>query len=69
MIKVELEPTEFRREGAELCCFCWKPTRYWSGGGWIACCRSCAKEHDEKDLPTRDEWWEKAAAKRRAATI
>jgi hypothetical protein len=43
----------------ELCCFCWKPTKFWTGrdgGISVACCQDCAKVHKREDLPTKRQW-------------
>lgn len=61
MIQVHLEPEEqFFRRVVERCCFCRDETRYWVtpgfGGELVACCPTCAKVAEIKDLPTKAEW-------------
>ena len=40
----------------ERCCFCRARTNMWHAGKDVACCESCAEEHDESDLPSKKEW-------------
>lgn len=47
----------------ESCCFCRKPTPYWTAikgrmpGEQVACCQPCAATHDPKDVPTKAQWF------------
>ena len=64
-VKVEKEPASIEAEFStqELCCFCWKPTRYWVApitGQSVACCRKCAPKYGPRDLPSKAEWCRRA---------
>ena len=49
----------------ERCCFCRKPTPWWTKlprrtpGAQVACCQACSQERKHKDVPTKDEWCDK----------
>ncbi len=63
-ITVQKEPAAIAKEfpsttQIELCCFCWKPTRYWVApvtGQSVACCPKCAPKYHPRDLPSKAEW-------------
>jgi hypothetical protein len=42
---------------AEFCCRCQKLTRYWYQPKDVALCLSCAAIVDDKDIPTKVEWF------------
>jgi len=60
-ITVIHEPDDVPRTATrELCCFCYKPTRFWVApmtGESVACCPGCASAHDSCELPTKRAWW------------
>lgn len=47
----------------ENCCFCRRPTRYWTElasrkpGGQVACCPDCAGRAEPSDVPSKKTWW------------
>jgi hypothetical protein len=64
MVRINKEP------GAappfERCCFCRKPTVWWTTntkgkvtGDSVACCDVCAPKHDRPDVPSKKEWMAK----------
>lgn len=63
-IFVEQEPKDMGMWGAERCCFCRKPTAYWTllpdgakvTGKSVACCQACAKRAYREDVPTKEVW-------------
>lgn len=64
-VPVEHEPNDFPiAHIQEACCFCRKPTRYWTAladrkpGQQVACCQSCAAAHKPSEVPTKDAWWD-----------
>ena len=60
MIKVEQEPDA--EPPFEPCCFCRKPTPFWTclegrnEGQQVACCKSCALYAHVQDVPTKAVW-------------
>lgn len=50
MIKVRLEPPEYRGMPKENCVFCDEATRYWYGSGESPVCQPCAKTHKVSDI-------------------
>lgn len=56
----------------ENCCFCRAPTKFWTeledrtGGAQVACCRSCAEQHEPSEVPTKLDWFKKEKALREA---
>lgn len=53
------DPDRLVRMGIEECCFCWKPTRYWSAKD-VAVCPQCAEVKTLNQVPTKDEWCRQA---------
>lgn len=56
-VEVVDEPKEFAKEPAEHCCVCNDPTRTWFKEKDVALCRQCAEDIDEKDVPSKEEWF------------
>lgn len=52
----------------ERCCFCRTPTRQWTEladrapGAQVACCKSCAAQHEPAEVPTKLAWFRKEQA-------
>lgn len=62
MIVVEEETdSALLRFGVELCCFCWKPTRFWYEPNDVAVCPEDAATHDPSDVPTKEAWCDEHA--------
>lgn len=46
----------------ESCCFCDKPTPFWTAmmrradGEQVACCPKCAPLHNQRDVPSKAKW-------------
>lgn len=57
-VKVVKEPEEFRLYPAEGCCICNKPTRTWHEKNDVALCDDCSHDIEERDIPTKKEWFE-----------
>lgn len=62
MIKVHKEPEDLPFASvAERCCFCRANTKFWvtleDMRKSVACCESCAKHADPKDVPSKKEWF------------
>jgi predicted amidophosphoribosyltransferase len=55
-IKIHKEPATVSRFELENCCFCRRPTPFWTEGGQVACCERCAARGYPEDLPTKEEW-------------
>ena len=43
----------------EKCCVCDNPTPFWHLKSNVPLCGSCAANMEEKDLPTKEEYWNK----------
>jgi hypothetical protein len=62
MIRIEMEPQPERP--FERCCFCRRPTPYWTliaaraPGAQVACCPDCAKKHRVSEVPTKKAWFD-----------
>jgi hypothetical protein len=56
-IKVVKEPAEFNGSLCENCFRCQRTTRYWFERKDVPCCPSCAKQIEEADVPTKEEWF------------
>lgn len=58
MIEVHQEPGSF--SCLENCCFCRKPTSYWTGkeasASSVACCFDCARFARPQDIPAKADW-------------
>jgi hypothetical protein len=54
-IEVKLEKDDLPL-GVERCCFCRKITPYWYKPADVACCQSCAKRADDRDVPDKKTW-------------
>jgi len=58
MIPVAREPKALSNTGIyENCCFCGVPSPFWYEKNDVCVCKSCAEEKDEKDVPTKEEWF------------
>lgn len=70
-IPLVAEPTDIpiRSIDLERCCFCRTRTNMWHAEKDVACCESCAQDHEEGDLPTKEEWCRKEAGLTRKASI
>lgn len=57
MIDIHKEASGLEKELGclESCCFCGKPTTWWTKDD-VACCPFCALEKQEKDVPAKGEW-------------
>lgn len=66
-IKITREPDSLSRFGSEHCAFCGQTTPYWSVRKDVAVCTACAEDHDEKDVPTKNEWCESDQGKGKMA--
>ena len=61
-IRLEREPKDQGGPPYERCCFCRKPTAFWTRiaarkpGQQVACCPDCAWSHKVKDVPTKRAW-------------
>ena len=68
-VPVRREPKAFTAKWQELenCCFCRKPTPYWTAlkdrtpGEQVACCETCAAGKMPTQVPTKQEWFDKEA--------
>ena len=55
----------------EECCFCCKPTVFWTklpdrkGGEQVACCPLCAKPRTPSEVPSKPQWCEDASKRDR----
>lgn len=62
MIPTQREPGEWRRWESERCCFCRKPTPFWTAledrtpGQQVACCETCSGLHEPSEVPSKAEW-------------
>lgn len=62
-------PVEAEKDAGNLpyerCCFCRKPTPYWTtltsrpANENVACCKKCAEVYRIKDVPSKRYWCEK----------
>lgn len=75
IIVVGNEPGPDEDAHFESCCFCRKPTTWWSvrrgkkiGQDDVACCRKCASQHRLSELPTKQEWLASQQVKDRRPT-
>jgi hypothetical protein len=66
---IPIEKQEDPSPPFEECCFCFKPTPYWTelpdrtGGQQVACCQPCSKTHRPVDVPTKPDWCTAAEAR------
>lgn len=67
MVEIEEEPEDMNLRGpdrllCERCCFCRRPTRFWTlpvTSASVACCPPCAKVAEPKDLPKKRDWFKR----------
>ena len=57
------EPESLSWLGSEHCAFCGQVTAYWQKATDVAVCQPCAEDHEEADLPTKEEWCESPQGK------
>lgn len=54
----ERELQGFSEKPYECCCMCDRPTPYWHTKNDVALCCECALSVEEKDVPTKEEWFD-----------
>lgn len=55
-IRVEIEKLKSAPREWEACCFCSKPTPYWSLKKDVPVCPICAVRRDEAEVPAKLDW-------------
>lgn len=59
---IPIEPEEHPEPPLESCCFCDKPTKFWTvlknrePGEQVACCQKCSRLRAQRDVPSKEEW-------------
>lgn len=48
---------------AELCCRCWRPTRFWYAPRDVALCPQCALTTSRDEVPPKPVWCAQAATR------
>ena len=57
MVTIEREDSEYGPP-YEKCCVCSIPTPFWYVENDVPLCGMCAANMEEKDVPTKEEYWE-----------